>query len=323
MTNLAQERYINHVGNTMPTKLQFGVKGLAAKIWEGAMVALIAGLAVRAGTSGSGHCQGVAEQSVDNSAGADGAHSVSLLQGQFWFANSGGADAVSEADYGKPCFVVDDQTVAKTSASGTRAIAGLVLRVDATDGVLVFISAAVNATLEPSQSSYGSILLSLMDFRLVTSGGDEGNTVANGGVLASDTVPILRGDANENQEISWAAGSQAILAAQTALPVDFDGTQDVLLDLFVYTDNSGGGGIDAATFTVETSWDGAALVTDTATDATPATAIHKITATIDKADVPDAPNVLTLELTPAAHASDPTQLVGARILYRRKPAAAA
>ena len=62
-----------------------------------------------------------------------------------------------------------------------------------------------------------------------------------------------------------------------------------------------------------------AIVSDTATDGTPAVTIHKITATIAAADVPSLPSVLTLMLTPAAHAADPVQLVGARINYSKLP----
>jgi hypothetical protein len=320
MSNLANLRYLKPVGGLMPVSLQIGVKGGASKIWEGALVSSVisTGMAVRAGTSGSGHAMGIAKATVDNSAGSDGNKSIDLLQGAFWLVNHG-TDTVTVADVGKPCFISDDQTVRKTSDSGACALAGLVLAVDSVEGVLVHVSAVMNAALESSQAEYGCISLSLHDFREVNSSSDEGNIAANGGLLASDTTPIMRGDANESQEISWAAGNADIISAQKALPPDFDGTQDVLVELFVYTDNAGGGGIDAATFTVETSWDAAALVSDTATDGTPATTMHKITATIDKADIPDSASVLSLDLTPAAHANDPTQLVGARILYRRKP----
>ena len=158
----------------------------------------------------------------------------------------------------------------------------------------------------------------LLGWREVTSGGDVGNIVAIGGVLASDTTPILRADAAESLEISWAAGNSDIVGLQVPLPADFDGSQDATVDLWVYTDNGGGGGIDPATFTVETSFDGGALVSDAATDGTPAVTIHKITATIAAADIPNAARFLTMYLTPAAHAADPVQLVNASLNYKPK-----
>jgi hypothetical protein len=54
-----------------------------------------------------------------------------------WYANSTSTDAIAAAQYGSDVFVVDDQTVAKTSASSTRSVAGRVWGVHATKGVLV------------------------------------------------------------------------------------------------------------------------------------------------------------------------------------------
>lgn len=47
------------------------------------------------------------------------------------FKNSAAADAITIAEIGKPCFVVDDETVAKTNGTNTRSIAGFVEDVDA------------------------------------------------------------------------------------------------------------------------------------------------------------------------------------------------
>ena len=52
------------------------------------------------------------------------------------FANSAAADAITLADIGADCYIVDDQTVAKTSATNTRSVAGKVFDVDA-EGVWV------------------------------------------------------------------------------------------------------------------------------------------------------------------------------------------
>ena len=73
---------------------------------------------------------GCAMQHVDNTAGADGAAKVQIEPGFFRFANSAGPDEITAADIGKLCFVVDDQTVAKTNGTATRSPAGLVDQVD-------------------------------------------------------------------------------------------------------------------------------------------------------------------------------------------------
>ncbi|MDP2373162.1 hypothetical protein [Reyranella sp.] len=75
---------------------------------------------------------------VDGATGgdADGDVRVEVQAGVWNFGNSAGADALTVADIGRPCFVVDDETVARRSADQTRPIAGVVENVDA-DGVWV------------------------------------------------------------------------------------------------------------------------------------------------------------------------------------------
>ena len=68
--------------------------------------------------------------------GADGASTVDYDEGVFGFANSAGGDAITIADVGKPCWLVDDQTVAKTSGVGARSPAGRVFDVQ---GAVVFV----------------------------------------------------------------------------------------------------------------------------------------------------------------------------------------
>jgi hypothetical protein len=57
-----------------------------------------------------------------------------------WFANSASGDLIAQTEVGSNVYVVDDQTVAKTSNSNARSIAGRVWKVDATKGVLVELS---------------------------------------------------------------------------------------------------------------------------------------------------------------------------------------
>lgn len=54
-----------------------------------------------------------------------------------WFVNSASTDAIAQAQVGSTCFVVDDQTVAKTDGTGTRSVAGTVWMIDSVKGVLV------------------------------------------------------------------------------------------------------------------------------------------------------------------------------------------
>ena len=83
--------------------------------------------AVATTLQGAGRC----EEYVDNSAGADDAVTVRIRKGIFQFANSAAADLITAADIGNDCYIVDDQTVAKTDGGGTRSAAGTVYDVDA------------------------------------------------------------------------------------------------------------------------------------------------------------------------------------------------
>lgn len=105
--------------------------GAAKKIFAGAMYALNAtGYAVPAGTSGAGVARAVAQEQADNTAGADGAIAVTGETGVYRFDNSASADLIARADIGATCYVVDDSTVAKTDATGTRKAAGKIVDVD-------------------------------------------------------------------------------------------------------------------------------------------------------------------------------------------------
>lgn len=72
---------------------------------------------------------------------ADGAVTVKVQPGAYNFRNSAGADQISIADIGKTVFLVDDQTVARTSAGGIRAVAGTVVRIDE-EGIWVDVGPA-------------------------------------------------------------------------------------------------------------------------------------------------------------------------------------
>lgn len=134
MTALAQDRN---------TPMQEGVlipvpAAASTKIYAGSLVAANAsGYAVPGSTATTLTALGRAEESVDNSAGSAGAKVVTVRRGVFKFANLA-ADAVTQAELGKTAYIVDDQTVAKTSGTNTRSAAGKVLGIDA-DGVWIEI----------------------------------------------------------------------------------------------------------------------------------------------------------------------------------------
>lgn len=113
--------------------------GLAAstKIYAGSIACRNAsGYAVPGSVATTLKALGMATEQVDNSAGAAGAKSVQIAKGVYKFGNSASTDLLTIADIGNDCYIVDDQTVAKTNGTSTRSVAGKVFAVD-TDGVWV------------------------------------------------------------------------------------------------------------------------------------------------------------------------------------------
>ena len=126
MTALTTDR------NTPRREGEVYVYGVAAgaKIYAGALVALDAtGYATPGATATTLTAAGRAQEQIDNAGGADGDVNVRVRKGVFRFANESG-DQVTIADVGANCFMVDDQTVAKTDGTSTRSVAGVVAEVD-------------------------------------------------------------------------------------------------------------------------------------------------------------------------------------------------
>lgn len=63
---------------------------------------------------------------------AAGDEQVDVRPGVFPWSNSTSADLIEQDDAGKLAYIVDDQTVALTSASNTRSVAGRIVAVDDT-----------------------------------------------------------------------------------------------------------------------------------------------------------------------------------------------
>ncbi|WP_038906876.1 hypothetical protein [Dickeya oryzae] len=111
----------------------------STEIFGGHLIAAnAAGYAVPATATAAQVTLGVSDGWIDNSTGANGDADAIVRRGRAWlFANST-ADAVTQAQVGRDCYVVDSQTVAKTSNSNARPVAGRVQAI-ADDGVWVLI----------------------------------------------------------------------------------------------------------------------------------------------------------------------------------------
>lgn len=108
----------------------------ATTIFKGSMVALnAAGNLVPFGVATTLKFCGRADQHIANP-GAAGDQVCEVRQGEFLWDNSTSGDAITKAAIGTNCYGVDDHTVALTSASSTRSVAGVIVDVIA-EGVWV------------------------------------------------------------------------------------------------------------------------------------------------------------------------------------------
>lgn len=107
-----------------------GVLGASQAIFAGSILMrnvsghLIKG-AVATGSFGVGRAE---DNGVSTTAGVTPQR---FRPGTFRFANSAAGDLIAVADIGAVCYIVDDQTVAKTNGTSTRSPAGIIDGVDA------------------------------------------------------------------------------------------------------------------------------------------------------------------------------------------------
>jgi len=111
--------------------------GANAKIFAGALtVANATGYAAPGSTATTLTYLGRAEEYKDNTGGADGAMTILVRRKKAFKWKNAAADLVTQAELGKTCYIVDDETVAKTNGGNTRSAAGKVVGIES-DGVWV------------------------------------------------------------------------------------------------------------------------------------------------------------------------------------------
>jgi len=132
MTALATERLVKGRDDIIRQIPQYGPAKGSTKGYAGGMAVQDANGFVKPATAAAGLVAiGLFSESYDNSTGADGAMNVGKIIPGIWpFVNSGGADAITIANVGQDCWMVDDQTVALTSNQGARSFAGRIVDVD-------------------------------------------------------------------------------------------------------------------------------------------------------------------------------------------------
>lgn len=167
-----------------------GVKS-ATHIYLGTMIALtLAGYLAPASADPSVRVVGYAEAEADNSAGAAGDLTLIPCRGAILLQNSATTDALTDADVGRRCYVVDDRTVARTSSNGLRPVAGRVVAVT-TAGV--FVEVGVGTEPEGAIDLYiaaGADLSTTGQYLAVVLG--SGGTVTVCGTAGADCLGICQ-----------------------------------------------------------------------------------------------------------------------------------
>jgi hypothetical protein len=108
-----------------------------AVIHQGAIVVITAAGYAKPGVTGTALTTvGIARDPVDATGLANGAVIVEVDEMIASCVSAGGGDLITFDDIGKPCYLVDDQTVGLTSATDTRSLAGIIRKVE---GGLVFV----------------------------------------------------------------------------------------------------------------------------------------------------------------------------------------
>lgn len=142
------------------------------------------------------------------------------------------------------------------------------------------------------------------------------NAAGIGGLLASDTTPILNSinaDTDGALRLTWASSNSDGITFQVVLPDDFDDTGDVLVKFRAAM----AGTTDTPTFTLDTYFnEGDTQVADASGAVTGAT-YATYTATIATADVPAA-RTMTVEVIPGAHTTDALYCTAIWVEYTKK-----
>lgn len=146
---------------------------------------------------------------------------------------------------------------------------------------------------------------------------DVSNIAANGGILASDTTPIMdaiNAATDGCQRILWAASNNDQVVFQIPLPPDMDLTADLIL----HARTVSGGTTDAVSFTIDTFFnEGDSKITDSLSVNQSTTWAEKLAA-IAAADIPLGAQTVTIGLTPVAHTTDTMALSAVWLEYTGK-----
>lgn len=221
------------------------------KIMRGAAVGieLATGYVVNMTTAGGVLALGMAQETVDNSGGSAGDLSINVKLARevagVRFVNSGSTSACAQTDIGKRCYFVDNQTVSILPTAGP--LAGTILDVSATDGVLVEL--ALEPLRGPSYLPAPAVVFTAADCAIArpgrglhylcpTTAANSTISLGSTGAVRGDTIVFTADGTVNGHTVQFRTGTtniSAALSASKALGVTlvFDGTLWAVVGLLV------------------------------------------------------------------------------------------
>lgn len=184
-------------------------------------------------------------------------------------------------------------------------------------GATQLASAAVTAAKLTESLATGYIPLPLQNWREVATNAIQ-NAAANGGLLASDTTPILErvnGATDKQLRLNWAAANvDEIVFGGIALPPDLDDASAITIHVLAAMAGATDTPILALSY-FEGVGDTNAGGNTSAVTGTP---VAEYSVTVAAGNVGAHPNVITVGCTPGAHTTDALYIYAAWIEYTRK-----
>lgn len=162
----------------------------------------------------------------------------------------------------------------------------------------------------------GFIPLPLTAWRLIATNDIAAKNAADGGTISLDTDPTLKrvNAATDKQlRIAWAAASVVPITCQFAYPPDIDDASTLIVHLLMGMAGASDTPVVAVSF-----WEGVGDTNAGGNTTALAAAVADKTVTIAAADVGAYPKAASIDLIPAAHATDAIYLYAAWIVYTRK-----
>jgi hypothetical protein len=225
-------------------------------IWDGAMVAIdSSGNCRPARATSSDRVLGPATRRVAPQVGAgavaDGLGVTVDASKIMRYANSAGGDAITVADIDRDCYVVDDQTVARTSAGDTRPRAGRIAAVDSSGVYVDFMAqptrkvivGPISFTDVSAPSSTAAAVVAPCAGRIIKiftvlggaiTGADSIVTGKIGGVAITGTVTVANVGSGANV-VNFAHPTAAnTVALGSVLTADSDGASSTTATCAVY-----------------------------------------------------------------------------------------